>query len=94
MYKEKQFNKIIKQICQEKSIQYEELSDDWIIKLTKENRNKFIVGYKFDLNNQATSEICNDKFALYAVLKSEEIPVIEYNILFKNEEDKLEKYFY
>lgn len=94
MYKEKQFNKIIKQICQEKSIQYEELSDDWIIKLTKENRNKFIVGYKFDLNNQATSEICNDKFALYAVLKSEEMPVIEYNILFKNEEDKLEKYFY
>ncbi len=94
MYKEKQFNKIIKQICQEKSIQYEELSDDWIIKLTKENKNKFIVGYKFDLNNQATSEICNDKFALYAVLKSEEIPVIEYNILFKNEEDKLEKYFY
>lgn len=94
MYKEKQFNKIIKQICQERSIQYEELSDDWIIKLTKENRNKFIVGYKFDLNNQATSEICNDKFALYAVLKSEEIPVIEYNILFKNEEDKLEKYFY
>ena len=94
MYKEKQFNKIIKQICQEKSIQYEELSDDWIIKLTKENRNKFIVGYKSDLNNQATSEICNDKFALYAVLKSEEIPVIEYNILFKNEEDKLEKYFY
>lgn len=94
MYKEKQFNKIIKQICQERSIQYEELSDDWIIKLTKENRNKFIVGYKFDLNNQATSEICNDKFALYAVLKSEEMPVIEYNILFKNEEDKLEKYFY
>ena len=94
MYKEKQFNKIIKQICQERSIQYEELSDDWIIKLTKENMNKFIVGYKFDLNNQATSEICNDKFALYAVLKSEEIPVIEYNILFKNEEDKLEKYFY
>ena len=94
MYKEKQFNKIIKQICQERSIQYEELSDDWIIKLTKENRNKFIVGYKFDLNNQATSGICNDKFALYAVLKSEEIPVIEYNILFKNEEDKLEKYFY
>ena len=94
MYKEKQFNKIIKQICQERSIQYEELSDDWIIKLTKENRNKFIVGYKFDLNNQATSEICNDKLFLYAVLKSEEIPVIEYNILFKNEEDKLEKYFY
>lgn len=93
MYKEKQFNKIIKQICQEKNIQYEELSDDWIIKLKKGNKNKFLVGYKFDLNNQAAAEICNDKFALYAVLDSEGIPVIKYNILFKNEEDKLKKYF-
>ena len=43
MYKEKQFNKIIKQICEEKNIQYEELSDDWIIKLKKDNNNKFLV---------------------------------------------------
>ncbi len=93
MYKEKQFNKIIKQICQEKNIQYQELSDDWIIKLKKENKNRFLVGYKFDLNTQATAEICNDKFALYAVLDSEGIPVIKYNILFKNEEDRLKKYF-
>ena len=93
MYKEKQFNKIIKQICQEKNIQYQELSDDWIIKLKKENKNRFLVGYKFDLNTQATAEICNDKFALYAVLDSEKIPVIKYNILFKNEEDRLKKYF-
>lgn len=92
MYKQKQFNKIIKQICQEKNIQYEELSDDWIIKLKKDNKNKFLVGYKFDLNTQATAEICNDKFALYAVLDSEGIPVIKYNILFRNEEDKLKKY--
>lgn len=93
MYKEKQFNRIIKQICQEKNIQYEELSDDWIIKLKKENKNKFLVGYKFDLNTQATAEICNDKFALYAVLESEGIQVIKHNIIFKNEESKLNKYF-
>ena len=93
MYKEKEFNKIIKEICLEKNIQYEELSDDWIIKLKKDNINKFLVGYKFDLNSQATAEICNDKYALYAVLNSEGIPVIEYNILFKNEHHKLQKYF-
>ena len=93
MYKEKQFNKIIKQICQEKNIQYEELSDDWIIKLKKDNKNRFLVGYKFDLNTQATAEICNDKFALYAVLNSEAIQVIKHDILFKNEEDKLKKFF-
>lgn len=81
MYKEKQFNKIIKQICQEKNIPYEELSDDWIIKLKKGNRNKFLVGYKFDLNAQATAEICNDKFALFAVLESEGIPAIKHNFI-------------
>ena len=93
MYKEKQFNKIIEQICKENNMQYEELSDDWIIKLKKNNQNKFLVGYKFDLNSQATAEICNDKFALYAVLNSEGIPVIKYNILFRNEESKLKQYF-
>ena len=93
MYKEKQFNKIIKQICKEKNIEYEELSDDWIIKLKKGMKNKFLVGYKFDLNTQATAEICNDKFALFAVLESEGIPVVKHKIIFKNEEDKLSKYF-
>ena len=93
MYKEKQFNRIIKQICQEKNIQYEELSDDWIIKLKKDNKNKFLVGYKFDCNTGATAEICNDKFALFAVLESEGIQVIKHNIIFKNEENKLKKYF-
>lgn len=93
MYKEKQFNKIIKQICQGKNIQYEELSDDWIIKLKKDDKNRFLVGYKFDLNTQATAEICNDKFALFAVLESEGIQVIKHNIIFKNEENKLNKYF-
>lgn len=93
MYNEKQFNKLIKQICEENNIQFQELSDDWVIKLKKDNINKFLVGYKFDLNTQATSEICNDKFALYAVLNSEKIPVIKHNILFKNEETKLKEYF-
>lgn len=93
MNRNKKINEIIKEICIEEDIQCQELSDDWVIKLTKNNKNKFIVGYKFDLNTQAVSEICNDKFALYAVLESEKIPVIKYNILFKDEEEKLEHYF-
>lgn len=93
MNRNKKFNKIIKEICIEEDIKCQELSDDWVIKLTKNNKNKFIVGYKFDLNTQAVSEICNDKFALYTVLESENIPIIRYNILFKNQDDKLEYYF-
>lgn len=93
MYKLRAFNDIIKEICKEKDIEYQELSDDWIIKLKKNNKIRFIVGYKFDLNTQALSEICNDKYALYTVLSSENLPIIESQILFKNEEQNLEKYF-
>lgn len=35
MYKLRAFNDIIKEICKEKDIEYQELSDDWIIKLKK-----------------------------------------------------------
>lgn len=94
MYKMREFNKIIKEICDEKKIEYQELSDDWIIKLKKDNKIRFIVGYKFDLNTQAISEICNDKYALYSVFKSEDLPIIESQIIFKNEEQKLKEYFY
>ena len=76
MYKLRAFNDIIKEICKEKDIEYQELSDDWIIKLKKNNKIRFIVGYKFDLNTQALSEICNDKYALYTVLSSENLPII------------------
>lgn len=93
MYKEKKFNSIIKQICKEKEIKYSELSDDWIIKLKKKSKIKYIIGYKFELNSQSTADICNDKCALYSVLHAENIPIIQYNILYKYEEEKLEKYF-
>ena len=33
------FHKIIEEICQESNINYTYLSKDWIIKLTKDNKN-------------------------------------------------------
>ena len=63
------YHKIIKEICDELDINCNFLSKDWVIMLEKDNKNKFITGYKFDLNTQSTSNIVDDKFALYEVLK-------------------------
>lgn len=69
-------------ICKELNIKYKYLSKDWIIKLEKNNKIRFITGYKFDLNNYAIGHIFDDKYGLYEILKDENIPVIEHNIFY------------
>ena len=67
------------------NIKYEILSNGWIIKVAKGNKSRYICGYKFPLNNHAIGNILDDKYALYDVLKSEGIKVIEHNILYSKE---------
>ena len=70
------YHKIIKERCDELNIKCNFLSKDWVIMLEKDNIKKYITGYKFDLNTQSTSNIVDDKYALYEVLKINNIPVI------------------
>ncbi|MBP3708625.1 MAG: hypothetical protein J6J36_08550 [Clostridia bacterium] len=83
------FGKIIEEICNEQNIKINKMSDDWIIELNKNGITKYILGYKFDLNSSCTSEICNDKYALFSILENSAIPVIKHDILFGNNEKKL-----
>lgn len=87
------FSRIIEEIGNEENILVEQFSDDWIIKLTKNGMTKFIIGYKFDINTSCTSDICNDKYALFSILENSAIPIIKHNILFKNDEEKLRRVF-
>lgn len=80
--------KIIKEICDEKKINFKLVSKDWIIILQKENKIRYIVGYKFPLNNQAVGKICDDKYALYDTLKQFFIPLAKHYIVFKNYDKK------
>lgn len=75
--------KIIKEICDEKNIDFKLVSKDWIMVLKKENKVRCIVGYKFPLNNQVVGKICDDKYALYEIAKELKIPIVEHNIAFK-----------
>lgn len=76
------FKEIIKEICTEYNIKYKFLSKDWVIMLEKDGKTRFISGYKFDLNSHGIGLIADDKYALYEVLKSKNIPVIEHKIVY------------
>lgn len=76
--------KIITEICNEENIEYNFISENFVTVLKKNNTIRYLFGYKFDLNNHALGEICDDKFALYDLLKSLNIPVVKHNILFNN----------
>ena len=63
------FVKILKEICSEENIEVKSYSKDWIHRLTKNNVNRHIWGYRFELNNASVDHICTDKSALSYVLR-------------------------
>lgn len=76
--------KILKEICDELNIKFTLVSKNWVIVMEKENKVRYVVGFKFPLNDQASSRVCDDKYALYEVMKHFEIPVTEHFIIHKN----------
>ena len=75
---------LVKKICEEKGITFSLVSKDWIMVLEKENMVRYISGYKFGINDHAVGQVCEDKYALYDVLKLFSFPLSEYYILFSN----------
>lgn len=99
------YQDIIKEIAKELNMKITFLSNNWIIMLEKNNQIKYISGYKFDLNTQASSLSIDDKYAMYEILKNKNIPVITHHLMYsatnkeayaKNYQDLslAHKYFY
>lgn len=80
--KERFLDNVIKELCSEMNIKLEKLSYDWVLQLSKDGKVRHITRNHFDNNPQASSEIANDKYATYEVLKSQNIPVIEHTMIF------------
>lgn len=78
----KPFFKILDELCEEKGIKQEKISFGWIRKLTKNNESHSLVRYEFDLNSAVSYEIAKDKYATYAMLKNNSVPIIEHNVVF------------
>lgn len=75
------YKNIIKEICDELNIKLSFMSKGWLMKLECDGIYKYILGYKFDLNNQADSLIMDDKYAMYEVLNSNNIAVISHTLM-------------
>ena len=73
---------IIKEVCDELNIKYTDLSKNWITKLEKDNKVRYICGNKFDINGVIVNHIMDDKYALFCVLKNLGIPVCEHTIFY------------
>lgn len=80
--KERFLDGIIRELCEEMDIKLEKLSNDWILQLSKDGKIRHITRNHFDINPHSSSEIADDKYATYEVLKSQKVPVIEHTILF------------
>ena len=79
---EKKAKDMILDICNELGIKCSLLSKDWIFMLEKDNKTRFLAGYKSCLNDHALGTVVDDKYALYDVLKEKNMPVSEYNIVY------------
>lgn len=90
-----EFNNIIKKICEEENINLTFLSDNWLMVLEKNNKIRYIEGYKFDLNSHALGNILDDKGLFFDLLSLKHLPIIEHFVIFNNyDKKKVRDYFY
>ena len=80
----REFNKLIKEIGDELNIKVTLLSDNWLTILEKDNKIKYIQGYKFSLNDHALGNIIDDKGLFYDLMIYKKLPIIEHFVIFKN----------
>lgn len=72
--------KIVEQYCKNNSITLSKLSADWVLKLTKNEKTRYIIGYQFDLNSSATSAICLDKSTTSEILTLNNIDNVHHEL--------------
>lgn len=70
--------KIVREICEKRAIAVRSYSDDWVLRLEKDEVVKWIVGYVMDINSSGAVQISSDKVACYQVLATENIPCFEH----------------
>lgn len=72
---------IIRDICKARGIELRTYSDDWVLELTKDGATKRVIGYKFGLNDAASSGIAGDKVAAHLILKEAGLPSVPHVLL-------------
>ena len=76
---------IIKKICEDKGISMRDASFGYITELSKDGKVHHIVGESLELNSASSYKIASDKFACFSVLVQNEVPSIQYHMIFNPE---------
>lgn len=84
--------KIVKEICDENDIKFEEFCDGFCIRLSKNNKLTYIYDSIFEENSSSTYKILKDKSAVYEILSHENIPAVEH-FYFYPQKDKYDDFF-
>lgn len=73
--------KLMREVCEQKGIVVRTWSDDWILELSKNGQVHRAIGYRFDLNSSAASQIAQDKAATYTILAANDIPAVRHEVV-------------
>lgn len=78
----------MRELCEEEGIKCETLSYGKILQLSKNGIVRHIENNRFDLSTEASGHIACDKYATYAVLSSQNVPVIKHIMMFNPKKNK------
>lgn len=80
---ERMLVRAVREIAEESGIKLDTFSQDWILRLKKNNRIRHIFGYNFDLNGASSHLITQDKCAASELLKHNGIPAVEHRLFLR-----------
>jgi glutathione synthase/RimK-type ligase-like ATP-grasp enzyme len=72
---------IVKDYAERTNITFQGFSDEWVLRLSKGDLLRWIVGYKFDLNQSAAGELAQDKVATYTALQAAGVAAIPHYLV-------------
>jgi len=88
MYRKEIYNNRIKKIAEKERIKFTELSMGYVMCLEKDGVKRYILDNVWDLNSQASGKTMSDKYATEQILKENNIPTLDYEIIFHPEKRK------
>ena len=75
-------NELINEICAEQNITVNYLSEDYILRLTKDGQPRHIFGPYWDLNSAAADRLACDKAGCYMMLNQGGVAAIEHELIY------------
>jgi hypothetical protein len=73
--------RIVAACAKEHGIDFQAFSDEWVLRLQRGDTTKWVVGYKFDINQSAAGELAQDKVAAYAALHAAGLAAIPHYLV-------------